>query len=442
MKFSINNEFKKMIILGIIPRITLMPFTEHPFDMYAWYRSAKMILEEGLSLNNPAVIFRPVWFGILAIIAYIYSLISRNIIKVKPIQVNDISPLFNPHYNIKVIPDPLFISLVKTPLVISDTISAWLLYSIVKNYYDDKVAKKAAMVFYFNPVLIWISAVWGQYESLLVLFSLLSILFYLKKKYFYSALSLLTASLLKIYTAILLLPILISLAKKKQTNSLAVYIAVFLSPLAFCLITGKGYVIYSFIRNICNLLFLPKTFYGKFGFGLTYWSLSLLYHIDPYIGTMISLTVMIFLSLTFSYYIINKIDFKEELKDSALSTFLLMSAVMLSYRIVAETRFVWIIPFLVILLTENVITKKIYNVLTFIAFMYTQKNFPYYLLPLMYMSPELLQPLFEATNFTRIVEGGAVMPTPISAITLATLGSSFSATLSYICINIIKNINK
>jgi len=185
-------------------------------------------------------------------------------------------------------------------------------------------------------------------------------------------------------------------------------------------------------------LFSPKTFYGKFGFGLTYWSLSLLYNIDPYVGTIISLATMIFLTLSFLYYIINKIDFKKELKDLALSTFLLMSAVMLSYRIIAETRFVWLIPLLVILLIENVATKKVYNVLTFIAFMYTQKNFPYYLLPLIYVSPELLQPLFEVTTLTRTVEGGAVMPTPLSAIILATLGLSFSVTLSFVCINIIK----
>lgn len=105
----------------------------------------------------------------------------------------------------------------------------------------------------------------------------------------------------------------------------------------------------------------------------------------------------------------------------------MMAAVFLSYRIIAEARLVWLLPFLTLMVTEGLLSGRLYGFLSLTAFAYAQKNFPYYLLPMATMSQDVLKPLFEfADPFGRVVEG-ALLPTPLSAAVLAALGAVFSS---------------
>ena len=103
-----------------------------------------------------------------------------------------------------------------------------------------------------------------------------------------------------------------------------------------------------------------------------------------------------------------------------------MVAVFLSYRFVGETRFLWLLPFLSLMVTGGSMSGRLYGFLSFTSFVYAQKNFPYYLLPLATLNPEALNPLFEFVNpFGKVVDG-ALLPTPLSAAVLAVSGTAFS----------------
>lgn len=70
----------------------------------------------------------------------------------------------------------------KIPSIISDFGIAYLVYRFVKEEFNDKKARIAALLFLFNPVIWYNSAVWGQYDSVNNFFGLLSLYLLVRRK--------------------------------------------------------------------------------------------------------------------------------------------------------------------------------------------------------------------------------------------------------------------
>lgn len=65
---------------------------------------------------------------------------------------------------------------------ISDLITGFLIYKIVKEKINIKMGNVAALMYIFNPGFIFNSAIWGQYDSIAILFLTASIYYCLIKK--------------------------------------------------------------------------------------------------------------------------------------------------------------------------------------------------------------------------------------------------------------------
>ena len=65
--------------------------------------------------------------------------------------------------------------LVKLPAILMDLVDAALLYAIVRRYASDRWALGAAALFVLNPAIIFISASWGQVDSVAAGFALLGV---------------------------------------------------------------------------------------------------------------------------------------------------------------------------------------------------------------------------------------------------------------------------
>lgn len=76
----------------------------------------------------------------------------------------------------------LYDLLLKLPSNIADLISALLIYLIIKEKLDERWALLGFALYAFNPAIIFESAIWGQYDSVAILFLVLSIYFCLVKK--------------------------------------------------------------------------------------------------------------------------------------------------------------------------------------------------------------------------------------------------------------------
>ncbi|MCL4359643.1 hypothetical protein M1555_00100 [Patescibacteria group bacterium] len=101
---------------------------------------------------------------------------------------------------------PLLDFMLRIPSILADMLLAILLYACVSIYRSRRWAFAAASLWYFSPVVLYNSAVWGQLDSINTMFFLGS-LFFLFKKRWGLALTFLACSLLVKLSLMYLLPL-------------------------------------------------------------------------------------------------------------------------------------------------------------------------------------------------------------------------------------------
>lgn len=78
--------------------------------------------------------------------------------------------------------EKLYVTLVKLPSIFADLGIAVLIYKFVAGLKNKKLAKTAALVFLFNPISWYNSAVWGQTDAIINFFGLWSFYLFWKKR--------------------------------------------------------------------------------------------------------------------------------------------------------------------------------------------------------------------------------------------------------------------
>ena len=115
-------------------------------------------------------------------------------------------PLF-PSLVVSFLEAKLNIILVKVPFVLADLGIGWLIYRVVSDLFKNKEkAFWGSLLFLFNPIVIYNSAVWGQTDSLVNLLALSGLWFLFKKKYYLGIFCFLTGFYFKL-SLIIWLPI-------------------------------------------------------------------------------------------------------------------------------------------------------------------------------------------------------------------------------------------
>lgn len=61
----------RIILIGLLPRLLLMPFVAHPFDVQAWYNYAEGVIQGGLDFGGVLASLRPLWLLTFIPIAYL-----------------------------------------------------------------------------------------------------------------------------------------------------------------------------------------------------------------------------------------------------------------------------------------------------------------------------------------------------------------------------------
>ena len=74
--------------------------------------------------------------------------------------------------------------LFKLPAILSDLISGYLIYRILRESKGTKLALIGVCIYIFNPAIFANSALWGQVDSFIALFSILSFICYLTILFF------------------------------------------------------------------------------------------------------------------------------------------------------------------------------------------------------------------------------------------------------------------
>jgi len=195
-KTSSFRSLTKFLLVGLIIRLSLAPFLGHPYDL-------RIFMAVGWAVAN----------GITPYGQYVLQKIFTNM----PHQ-----HLFGSFYGIGypppwglilglmyelssiVYPDNIYFYTftLKIPIILGDVATAFLLYKILKLKLNVDAASKVFRFYQFCPFLIVIGSVWGMFDILVFLLSILSAYLLLERSDL-SAFSLAFASSLKPYAVVL-----------------------------------------------------------------------------------------------------------------------------------------------------------------------------------------------------------------------------------------------
>jgi len=450
-RFVYEHKLATVLAIGIIIRLILMPISAHFVDIYVWYATVEAIVNNVPFTLPPAGIsfFPPLWQHYLLIpVAYAYDWLTT-IIPVSPIPVSSLPSALNfyPANGILYVPGLLFNFVVKVPFLISDALVTLVLYKIVVMLTSKhSLALKAAILWFLNPYLIWISAGWGMWDSIVVLFCLLSLYFLVANRLVVSSVFLSLAVATKLIPAMFLLPIAVYFYKTRRFDWLKrsfLYYAIFLAALALIFLPDIGSLMY-----FMNMFLVPDAGYTEFalanpivvpiGFGLTYWSLYLPYQRAGFPVTselhaflpIVSL-VLVFISLLLTYRAITKFSFEKRFYSLVTAFLLCILAFFLSYRAICEQWLVWALPFLVILYAKGSVKGWLYWGASLIALLYSILNspLPFFFLPLVpWLQDSLLTLVYAYGSFDQL-----------RILLLAVLGSLFSLLMLLGLLLLVKN---
>jgi Gpi18-like mannosyltransferase len=135
--------------VGLVLRLVFLPASGFHNDLQAFEAWALTLTEHPLREFYSATSFAdypPGYFFVLLAIGWIFKGL---------VALHAITP---DAYNVLGM-------LAKLPAIAMDTLNAWLLFTIVGRFASRKVALGAAMLYAFNPAAIYVSAYWGQVDS-------------------------------------------------------------------------------------------------------------------------------------------------------------------------------------------------------------------------------------------------------------------------------------
>jgi len=255
----------------------------------------------------------------------------------------------------------LYSFVLKIPIILGDLATAIILYKIVKNTLDENIASKVFCFYQLCPFLIVVGTIWGMFDILVFLFTILSAYLLLKRSDL-SAVSLAIATSFKPY-AIILVPLYSIFIHKKFSSirNTSRYILVVLGLIS--LLTFSPMFIFKW--PLSNLYFAlaahmtPTDFYYEDGPDYTYGAASpfnvynVLRLAYPRIKPLVFLNyIWIFGCLAtyvYTFYRSSENDFKSIIKYSFLT-----SVVFFATRFwVSEQNLVFLLSFFILTVLFN-----------------------------------------------------------------------------------------
>lgn len=118
-----------------------------------------------------------------------------------------------------------YLLLFKIPGLLSDLGIGYLIFKFTRKIKGERFGMKMSIFYLFNPAVIYLSASWGQTESFIGLFGLLSVLFLLKRNVVHSTVAFFISIMTKA-TMIVSLPILLLKAIKEKIDAKSTFLSV------------------------------------------------------------------------------------------------------------------------------------------------------------------------------------------------------------------------
>jgi Gpi18-like mannosyltransferase len=419
-------------------RLVLAPFVAHPFDVWRWYEYGQNVLDGATSIWTFLVPYSYSYFLFVFPASVVFHYLSA-VVPTFTIPISSLDPRLNPGapWNITVVPGLLFDFLVKLPLIASDTIVAILLYRIVLRFSsDERMAISASVAWFLNPLVIWVSSGWGMFDTLAVLFTVLSLYFVMENKFAYSGLALTAAVAMKYYPVVLMIPLFAIAWREGGRKGLVHLTLAIVGASVFLFLPLLAQSLQGFGSLIAGGPQLAMNYSG-----LSFWTAITLFQPVPYQAVISS--ALVATSLGGVYYLIAKSSSRNPHSYSAYFAFSIIP-LLLFYRFVGENYFVWLIPFASILVLRSTRARILLWTLSVVALIssVTDSLLPYYLLPVApWIGKYLIQMLSMVSSY-RVANGGVVDHTiSVGKIVLSALGIAAAVLLVLMALSLFSAIS-
>jgi Gpi18-like mannosyltransferase len=208
----------RLILVGVVLRLILAPLTSHPADIAVLYRAINDMLG-GLNVYaTNSFTYPPLWaYTEYPLLDLVSILTNPKVLGVAtdtlilPIESWKLPP---------VITSPLFNLLSKIPLLFADLLIGIIIYDIVRELKNDREARFSFILWFLNPIVIYIDCVHGQYDVLPALMTILSFCLFYKRRYLATGIALGLGALFKIYPIFLAPLYLFSAARLEKDESM------------------------------------------------------------------------------------------------------------------------------------------------------------------------------------------------------------------------------
>ena len=200
-------ELLLFLLLGGIVRLWISHSTGG-FDVRCWFDAVKILsssdIKEFYSLAYPKPAeyeYPPVWMLILNLVSLGYR---------AGLYTSELSPVFR--------------SLVKLPMIVSDVFVSLVVFLQVRRWTsDDDRALVSTVVWLFNPFVIYVSSIQGMFDSICILFLLLAVYSLDEDKFFQGGIWFGLALLTKQYAYFAIFPLIAVLLKRRTLHGASIF---------------------------------------------------------------------------------------------------------------------------------------------------------------------------------------------------------------------------
>jgi Gpi18-like mannosyltransferase len=421
-----EKEMMLFLMFGLLVRFLLAPWTEQRFDNYVnrlWcslvYRYNSYPFEPSMPLDYPLILrysYPPVWFFVILSLFPVWLMIGEYNFPENPALLwkhgVDVSNLFESYRSFIPKTLPLLDLLFKLPNVAADIGIGYLLYRLAGSKYDRMIL----FLWFFNPYIVQISAVWGSFDPLCTFFTFYSVYLLWKKNPSLSALFLSLGVATKMYPLFFLIPVLIYIYKKQGLKESIKYLFIFFFSGIFifsCFLIFPGGL--EFIYRLFIFKASPDLYGRNLISGLTWTYVFMLFRWETNVPIFPLIFIPTYLWFNYIFWKRKETDFDSFVACLASILF----TVYLSYTVVNPQYGFWVLPFLLYLITKEKFSKNTYITFTAILFVFIYGWYN----PLYFISPIIIWEEWNYPPWSDIILG--VWQRFFNVITLAFIVSLF-----------------
>ncbi|MEM2944144.1 MAG: hypothetical protein QXN93_06350 [Methanomassiliicoccales archaeon] len=371
------------IIVGLAVRLLIAPWTSCPYDIYPFYRGLIDILS-GVGIYSHAYFSYPplsilVISPSIAILSLFFDPINFGSFQPSMIEVSHVTGMLVPF-----VTHPLFNLFFKLPLIIADLVLGLSIYEFVKEKWNVTDARKAFILWFLNPLVIWVSSVAGQIDVLPAAMTLISMVYFYRRRYFFSGVALGLGVLFKVYPIYLFIfyfVFLLSVALNGSTiKSVLRKFCQCCSMICGGLVSGA--ILIPFFLASTNMLdfVFRRTGSTSYG-GLNLWffipalpSEGLLPSVLPIV---IDFPLLIFISIIVLAFVVSAIisrfyfnQDRDELIMLVTGNLAIIGLIMFLQPVTNPQHMLWLFPFLLILSASDARFERKFYLLTIVSLLY------------------------------------------------------------------------